>query len=487
MRTALLICSLLLGAMLSSAQAPKPFGALPNARQLAWHERPLYGFVHFTLNTFTGKEWGYGDESPALFNPTDFDADQIVRTFKEAGLQGLILTAKHHDGFCLWPSAFTEHSVKHAPWKDGKGDVVKELSEACRRQGLAFGIYLSPWDRNHQDYGKPAYVAYYRNQLRELLTQYGPIFEVWFDGANGGDGWYGGARDTRTIDRKTYYGWEETWALARQLQPGAVIFSDAGPDVRWVGTERGFAGDPCWATLNREGLAPGLADEAQLLSGHRNGRAWVPAEVDLSIRPGWFYHAAEDGQVLTPQRLFQHWFESVGRGASLLLNVPPDGRGRIHERDVAALRGFRQLMDQTFSRDLARGASATASQVRGGDLKRFGPHHLIDGKGDTYWATDDAITTPEVILSFQQPVRFNIVRLKEFLPLGQRVDDWAMDTWQDGAWKPFASGKAIGACRLVRGSHVSTTKVRLRITKAAACPALAELALFAEPEQITAH
>ncbi|MEK7730200.1 MAG: alpha-L-fucosidase, partial [candidate division KSB1 bacterium] len=219
--------------MLSCATTPPPLpsGPVPSARQLAWHELEYYAFLHFNMNTFTDREWGYGDEAPALFNPTGFDAELMTRTLKEAGMKALMLTAKHHDGFCLWPSQYTEHSVKNSPWRDGKGDMVRELAEACKRHGLKFGVYLSPWDRNHQDYGKPEYVTYYRNQLRELLTNYGDLFEVWHDGANGGDGYYGGARESRFIDKKSYYGWPETWALVRELQPNAVIFSDVGPDL----------------------------------------------------------------------------------------------------------------------------------------------------------------------------------------------------------------------------------------------------------------
>ena len=230
--------------------APAPFGPLPSARQLAWHEMEFYGFVHFTVNTFTDREWGYGDEPEAVFNPGAFDAGQIVRTARDAGMRGLILTAKHHDGFCLWPSQFMEHSVKNSPWKNGRGDVVREMAGACRRAGLKFGIYLSPWDRNHRDYGRPEYLTYYRNQLRELLSNYGPVFTVWFDGANGGDGFYGGANEKRSIDNRTYYDWPNTWAIVRELQPQAVMFSDAGPDFRWVGNEAGLAGETCWATLD---------------------------------------------------------------------------------------------------------------------------------------------------------------------------------------------------------------------------------------------
>src|ERR1017187_8345689 len=248
----------------TAVEPPTPYGPVPSARQIQWAEMELIGFAHFTVNTFTDREWGNGDESEKVFNPTDFDAGQIVGAARDAGMKELILTAKHHDGFCLWPSKFTEHSVKNSPWKNGQGDVVREMSDACRKAGLKFGIYLSPWDRNSAVYGKPEYLTYYRNQLRELLTNYGPISEVWFDGANGGDGFYGGAREKRNIDRKTYYDWPNTWSIVRELQPGAMMFSDGGPDVRWVGNERGIAGDPCWATLNRADFSPGEADSKRL-------------------------------------------------------------------------------------------------------------------------------------------------------------------------------------------------------------------------------
>jgi len=466
---------------------PKPFGALPSARQLKWHESEFHGFLHFTVNTFTDKEWGYGDEKESVFNPTAFDAEQIVSACEAGGLKGLILTCKHHDGFCLWPSQYTEHSVKNSPWKDGKGDVVKEISATCRKHGLKFGVYLSPWDRNHKDYGKPEYVEYYRNQLRELLTNYGPISDVWLDGANGGDGYYGGARDKRNIDRSVYYGWDVTEKIVRELQPDAVIFSDSGPDVRWVGNESGYAGDPCWATYTPHGLdgkapCPGATNYKEGEHGHRDGQLWMPAEVDVSIRPGWFYHAAEDAKVRTPENLMKLYFESVGRGAGLLLNVPPDRRGQIHETDAAALAEFGRILRATFGNNLAKSAEASASNVRGGDAAHFGPQNLLAGDRETYWATDDDAATPEATLAFKEPVTFNIVRLREFLPLGLRVDDWALDPWQDGAWKEFAKGTGIGACRLVSGPSLSTTKVRLRITKAAACPALSEFGLFASPK-----
>jgi alpha-L-fucosidase len=473
----LLICIVCISA---EVNPPKPFGPVPSPRQLRWHEMEFYGFLHFTVNTFTDKEWGYGDEDEKVFNPTAFDADQIVSTAKMAGMKGLILTAKHHDGFCLWPSKFTEHSVKNSPWKNGQGDVVKEVAEACRRQGLRFGVYLSPWDRNSKDYARPEYITYYRNQLRELLTDYGDIFTVWFDGANSGDGFYGGARETRRIDNRTYYDWNNTWKLVRELMPNAVMFSDAGPDFRWVGNEKGIAGDPCWATLNSAGRYPG-GTSAGLNSGERPGTDWIPAECDVSIRPGWFYHAKEDARVKSAARLLDIYYQSVGRGACLNLNLPPDQRGQIHETDLQSLREFRRILEATFNQDLAREARLAVSNIRGGAAK-FAGANLLDQKRETYWATDDQVTTPEVTLQFRNPVSFNVVSLREFLPLGQRVEAFALDQWKDGVWVEFAKGTSIGNHRLLRVDFITTDKVRLRITRAPVCPALAEFGLYAEPK-----
>ncbi len=475
-----------LAASASAADPPAPYGPVPSERQLRWHEREFYGFLHFSLNTFTGREWGLGDESPAVFAPTSFDATQIVGAAKAAGMTGLILTAKHHDGFCLWPSKLTRHSVASSPWRGGRGDVVREIAEACRLQGLAFGVYLSPWDRNHSEYGRAAYLEYFRGQLRELLTGYGPLFEVWFDGANGGDGYYGGAREKRTIDRRTYYGWERSFGLVRELQPLAAIFSDAGPDVRWVGNEKGIAGDPAWATLNRADFAPGDADSQRLNRGDRPGTDWLPAECDVSIRPGWFYHQAEDGRVKQPAELLDLYYASVGRGASLLLNVPPDRRGRIHPNDERSLRGLGRLLEQTFARDLARAARVTATSVRGGEA-RFAAGNATDGDRSSYWASDDSVTTPELVLAFDEPVTFSVFSLREHLPLGQRVEGWALDTWRDGAFHELATGASIGSRRLWRGAPVTTRRVRLRITRAPVAPAIAELALHLEPEAARRH
>lgn len=465
----------------AKVRPPKPFGPVPSARQLRWHALEFYGFLHFSINTFTGKEWGYGDESPSTFNPTDFDADQIVRTAAAAGMKGLILTAKHHDGFCLWPSKYAEHSVKNSPWRNGRGDVVKEISAACRKYGLKFGIYLSPWDRNHKDYGRREYLTYFRNQLRELLTSYGPVFEVFLDGANGGDGFYGGAREIRRIDRDTYYDWPTTWKLVRTLQPDACLFSDAGPDVRWVGNERGIAGDPLWNTLNKDEFAPGRADESRLNRGDRPGSHWVPAECDVSIRPGWFYHPEEDSKVKTGSTLADLYYASVGRGSSFLLNLAPDRRGQIPDADVNSLREFRRLLDATLRTDYAQGALVTASNTRGNGDRRFSPRNVIDRRRDTYWTTDDQIKTPELIIDLGREQTFNVIRVREYLPLGQRVEAFALDVWKDNQWQEFARGTSIGNSKLVRGKPVTTTKLRLRITRAPVCPAISELALFSEP------
>ncbi len=460
---------------------PSPYGPLPTERQLRWHALETYAFVHFTVNTFTDREWGLGDESPAVFNPSAFDADQVVRTAKEGGLRGVILTAKHHDGFCLWPSRFTEHSVKNSPWKNGRGDVVREMADACRRAGLAFGVYLSPWDRNHRDYGRPEYLTYYRNQLRELLTNYGPLFTVWFDGANGGDGYYGGANEKRSIDNRTYYDWPNTWGIVRELQPMASMFSDAGPDFRWVGNENGIAGETCWATLDmtKPTRYPG-GGSAGLNAGERPGTQWLPAECDVSIRPGWFYHASEDTAVKTPAQLLDIYYKSVGRGADLNLNLPPDRRGVIHENDVKSLREFRRLLDLTFAKNLAAGAKLTASNVRGG-AEKFSAGRVLDGKRDTYWVTDDAVTTPELVVEFGAATTFNVVDLREYLPLGQRVEAFAVDAWRDGRWEEYAAGTSVGNRRLLRGARVTTTKVRLRVTQAPVAPAIAEFGVYAEP------
>ena len=301
---------LALALLVSCDQTPPPsaVGPLPAERQLKWHTLEFYAFVHFNMNTFTDIEWGTGGESPELFNPSELDCRQWARVCKEAGMKGIILTAKHHDGFCLWPSKYTEHSVKNSSWKNGKGDVIKELSEACKANGIKMGVYLSPWDRNHADYGKPEYVTVFHNQLRELLTNYGDIFEVWFDGANGGSGYYGGANETRKIDNKTYYQWDKAISIVRELQPNAVIFGDGGPGVRWVGNEEGWANETNWSLI-RDEVHIGYPKYKELRSGHEDGTNWVPAECDVSIRPGWYYHPYEDHKVKSLPHLLNIYYQ----------------------------------------------------------------------------------------------------------------------------------------------------------------------------------
>ena len=451
--------------------APKPWGATPSPRQLAWHRREQYAFVHFAMNTFTDKEWGYGDEDPKLFDPSDFDADQIVAAAKAGGLKGLILTAKHHDGFCLWPTMLTEHCIRNTPYKGGKGDIVGEVSAACKRGNIAFGIYLSPWDRNHADYGRPAYVDYFRRQIVELCTRYGTLFEFWFDGANGGDGYYGGARETRTIDAPKYYDWPATIALVHRHQPMACTFDPLGADIRWVGNEDGVAGDPCWPTMPNHPYS-----QAEGNSGVRGAPLWWPAETNTSIRPGWFYHADEDSKVKSPERLVRLFDESVARGTNMNLNLPPDRRGRIPDQDLAVLTSFGNAIRASFAVDLARGAVASASAARGA---AFAPSHVLDGNRDTYWSTPDAVTTPTLTLDLPPGRTFDLIRLREHLPLGVRVTRFAMDAEVGDRWQEISRAECIGAQRIIRlPQPVTARRIRLRILEAPACPAISEVALF---------
>ena len=327
------------------------------------------------MNTFTNKEWGYGDEKPIQFNPSQLDTGQWAKVIKQAGMKGIIITAKHHDGFALWPSKYTDHSVKNSLWRDGKGDLIDELSKSCRDYGLKLGIYISPWDRNHPDYGKPEYVTYFRNQLRELLTQYGDIFEVWFDGANGGDGYYGGANEVRKVDKKTYYDWPKTIQIVRALQPKAVIFSDAGPDIRWVGNEKGYANETTWSPIYRDSLYPGMPNFNDFSSGQENGTHWGPTETDVSIRPGWYYHPEEDSKVKSVSKLIDIYYNSVGLNSSLLLNLPVDKRGLIHENEIENLNQLSDYLDQTFSKNYVYKQNIKVSS----SVKGFEKMNLIDG------------------------------------------------------------------------------------------------------------
>jgi alpha-L-fucosidase len=434
----------------AAASAPLRAAALPvpTERQLRWHELETTAFLHFTINTFTDKEWGYGDEDPNLFQPARFDPDAIVGALADAGMRGVILTCKHHDGFCLWPTATTDHSIRATSWRGGQGDVVRDIADPARRKGLLFGVYLSPWDRNNANYGSPKYIEIYRAQLTELLTRYGPIFEVWHDGANGGDGFYGGARQKRTIDKRTYYDWPNTWALVRKLQPGAVIFSDVGPDVRWVGNERGIAGDPCWATYDPVAVdggaaSPGDVRDKESPVGHRHGTHWLPAECDVSIRPGWFWHEKENSRVKTPAQLIDLYYRSVGRGANLLLNVPPNRDGPLNAEDIASLRGFGEWRRATFGKPVA--------------------------------------STKGLELKLEPSSEFNVIRFREDIRHGQRIDAVVVQRWDGSWWKELATATSVGPRRLIRlGQPITAERLRVRVTQSSAPPEIVEFAVFAE-------
>ena len=445
---------------------PDPILPVPEPKQVEWQQMETYAFIHFGLNTFNDREWGYGDTDPKVFNPTNLDCDQWAQTLVKAGMKGVILTAKHHDGFCLWPFEGTEYSIKNSPWKNGKGNVVKELSEACKKYGLKFAVYLSPWDRHQANYGTPEYLPYFYAQLHDLLTNYGPVFEVWFDGANGGDGWYGGAKDIRTIDRKNYYNYPRIYEMLDSIQPQAIIFSDGGPGCRWVGNEKGFAGATNWSFLRKGEVHPGYDKSYELQYGHPDGNQWVPAECDVSIRPGWFYHPEEDDRVKSPDQLVDLYYRSVGHNATLLLNFPVDRRGLIHPVDSANAVRFHEMIQQQLKTNLVAGMTPKVSNERGGD---FVASALTDDNFDTYWATEDGVTTADIEFSFDTPTRMNRMMLQEYIPLGQRVKAFVVEYLDKDTWLPVKLNEettTIGYKRLLRFETVETKGIRIRITDA---------------------
>ena len=436
--------------------AVEPLPPLPTKQQIAWQDMEMYAFIHYSMNTYTDQEWGFGDEDPALFNPSDLDCRQWARVCKQAGMKGIIFTAKHHCGFCMWPSAYTEYSVKNAPWKDGKGDVVRELADACREEGLKFAVYLSPWDRNYPEYGRPEYITYFRNQLRELLTNYGDIFEVWFDGANGGDGWYGGANETRRID-KDYYDWPTTYALIRELQPDCVIWGDNSnrADLRWVGTEAGYVGETNWSTMPSEGRA----DYAMLHYGVEDGDCWCPGETNTSIRPGWFYHEAENAHVKSLSKLMDTYYKSVGRNSTLLLNFPVAPNGRIHPVDSLRGLAFKKMIDEVFKVNLVDKAK----------VRREGLVTTVD---------------------FRKPVEFNRFLAEEDIALGQRVKKFTLEAYVDGAWQPLTDALAeqgdglttIGHRRIICFPTVTASQLRFTVTDTKAEPVIKKIGVYLAPE-----
>lgn len=461
----------------------KAANVTPSPRQLRWQQLELTAFIHFGINTFTNKEWGDGTEDPKIFNPEALDARQWVKVCKDAGFKQIILTAKHHDGFCLWPSKFTEHSVKNSPWKEGKGDVVKEVAEACKAFGIGFGIYLSPWDRNSPYFGSMQYNDYFINQLTELLTQYGQIDEVWFDGANG----------EGPTGKKQVYEYSRWYNLIRKLQPSATI-AVSGPDVRWVGTETGYGRETEWSVVPADQMIPeAIAANSQkdadfaprdLMSNDLGSRAkiakakslvWYPAEIDVSIRPGWFHHPAEDTKVKTPEKLMDIYYSSVGRNGVLLLNIPPDKKGKINDSDVNALTGFRKHLEETFENNLLKSATLKGSTVKKTNL-------LFDGKDSSYWKTGK--TEGNLVMEFKldKDQRFNLLLLQENLRIGQRVEEFVLEYKEGDVWKKATEGTTIGYKRLLRFPSVTARELRLTILSSRLQPAIAEVGLYLRPE-----
>lgn len=432
---------------------------VPTPQQLEWQRMELTAFLHFGVNTFTGREWGDGTEDPAIFNPTSLDCEQWVRTLKESGFKMAIITAKHHDGFCLWPTKTTRHSVASSSWKGGKGDVVRELRDACKKYGIKFGVYLSPWDRNASCYGdSPAYNQFFIEQLTELLTNYGEVHEVWFDGANG-EGPNG---------KKQIYDWDAILKTIRRLQPKAVT-AIMGDDVRWVGNEKGIGRETEWsATALTPGIYPrsgeqnkelGIFGKAKDLGGRDIvARAtelfWYPSEVDVSIRPGWFYHADQDKQVKSLNHLTDIYFKSVGYNSVLLLNIPPDLRGLINENDVQRLKEFSSYLKKTFARNYV--------------LKGNEAWHGTSGTVRQYDIQKDALV--------------NAFMIQEDISKGQRVESFLVEAYKDGSWIHMAEGTTIGYKRLVRFSDTRPERIRVTIRSARGVANVAAVGLFyAEP------
>lgn len=449
----------------SSVSPPEPYGAVPSERQLIWHNMKYHAFIHFGPNTFTDVEWGEGDESPDVFNPTELDCRQWAKVIKEAGMEGAVITAKHHDGFCLWPSQYSTHTVRESRWRDGKGDVLEELSEACKEFAIKFGVYVSPWDRNHPTYFTARYNDVFKKMLEEVLTHYGDVYYVFFDGAFsvGPDG------------KRQEYDWDGFIEVVRKCQPNAMIFSDGGPDVRWIGNERGYAAETNWCTVKSGFFYPGIIGvNDQLQTGHEDGEAWIPSEVNTSIRPGWFYHPKEDDKVKSLSQLVDNWYHSVGMNSNFLLNLPPDRRGLIHENDIIRLMEFKEYLDEAFAVDFAKDASIKATNTRG---KGFSAKKAIDGDLKTYWATEDAITEASIELDFGKRIEVDAVLIQEYVPLGQRIRSFTVDAYVNGTFARVATGVTLGNRRIIKFNPIKTQRLKINL-EAKACPLIANIEVY---------
>ena len=461
---------------------------VPDKRQIEFQKLEFYSFVHFTVNTFTGREWGDGTESPSIFNPKKLDAEQWVRAVKSAGMKGLILTCKHHDGFCLWPSKYTTHTVANSPYKNGTGNIVKEVSDACRKYGIKFGVYLSPWDRNCSLYGQgKAYDDFFVNQLTELLTGYGEVFSVWFDGACG-EGPNG---------KKQYYDWERYYAKVRELQPNACI-SVCGPDIRWCGNEAGYTRVAEWSVVPERARDSEIIAEKSQQSDNEEFRVrrvdardadlgsrellknedkliWYPAEVNTSIRPGWFWHAYEDNKVRSFEDLIHVYMNSVGGNATFLLNIPPTNEGLFHKNDVKRLEELGRYLEAAFRNNLIDSAELTADS--------YDKDHAVDAvRTDDYaeyFKGEKGTTAAVITAKWDTPVNIGNIVIKENILCSQRVESFTVDILTEGeGFKEVYSGTVIGYKRIVPLKSIKTDCVRIRITDSRTEPTIAFLGIY---------
>jgi len=467
--------ALLLLVLVSCSHRPQRSTPYPTLQQLEWQQLETYAFIHFGLNTFNDMEWGYGNTPAETFAPKTIDCEQWVKTLKACGMKGVILTAKHHDGFCLWPTETTDYSIKNSPYKNGQGDVVGELCEACKRHGLKFGLYLSPWDRHHAEYGREDYVKTYHQQIEELTSRYSPLFEFWFDGANGGDGWYGGANETRSIVASEYYDYEKAKGIVHKYSPDAAIFGGTVPTLRWIGNEQGVAAATQWCSYTTD--FEDLNNPKLLVTGIADGDVWLPAEVDVSIRPGWFYHANEDGKVKNVDELMDLYYNSVGHNANLLLNFPVNKEGRIPSIDSANAVNWYQQRQKNFSNDLLQGSKANANSIR----KGFPASAVLDEEYTRYWATEDGLTKGELVFEFDKPTSINTVMLQEYIRMGQNVKGFSICYKANGHWLPVTTDEpmtTIGYKRIVRFQTVTADQLRVRFKVSKGTLAIARVAAF---------